>query len=50
MAQDILAMRPAAVTTDDRGYYMVDYAMLGLRMVKLDDWRANHSALLLELA
>jgi len=50
MAQDILATHPAAVTTDDGGYYLVDYAMLGLCMMKLDDWRVNHSALLLESA
>ena len=50
MAQDLLGTHPEAVAIDDRGYYLVNYGMLGLRMITLDDWRANRSAPLLTTA
>jgi hypothetical protein len=35
MAQDVLNVMPEAVLTDPSGYYRVDYAKLGLRMLRL---------------
>ncbi len=35
MAQDVLSVMPEAVLTDPSGYYRVDYAKLGLRMLRL---------------
>ncbi len=35
MAQDIIAIHPEAVYTDDRGYYLVDYSSLGVEMIDL---------------
>jgi hypothetical protein len=29
MADEVLAVRPEAVTTDSAGYYMVDYSLIG---------------------
>lgn len=41
MAQDLLATHPEAVSTDQFGYYTVDYAMLGLRMVHFSEWQVR---------
>jgi len=43
MAQDLLAdpARADAVIRHESGYYMVDYASLGLEMVALKDWRGR---------
>jgi hypothetical protein len=38
MAQDVLKVRPDAVTTGEDGFYRVNYAKLGLRMVTRADW------------
>ena len=49
MAQDLLRdqrWRPA-VTTKANGYFGVDYAMLGLRMVTLGEWQAGGMAALI---
>ena len=35
MAQDVLAVMPEAVLLDSSGFYRVDYAKLGLRMLRL---------------
>ena len=35
MAQDVLEVRPDAVSLTDGGYYAVDYRMLKLRMLRL---------------
>jgi hypothetical protein len=43
MAQDILETHPDAVHISPDGYYMVDYEMLGLRMMTIEEWeRENH--------
>lgn len=36
MAQDVLAVRPDAVSTLPFGYYAVDYGKLGLKMRRID--------------
>ena len=41
MAQDVLAVDPGAVSTGGGGFMRVDYARLGLRMIKLADWHGN---------
>ncbi len=43
MAQDLLVNRDwrGAVVRQPSGYYAVNYAMLGLRMTTLDDWKRN---------
>lgn len=38
MAQDILNIKPEAVTVSNNGYYAVYYDMLGLKMTKYEDW------------
>jgi Chaperone of endosialidase len=35
MAQDVLAVRPDAVSVGSNGYYAVDYHKLGLRMLRV---------------
>ena len=42
MAQDVLRVMPDAVLTDREGFYRVDYAMLGTRMMTLPEWREQH--------
>ena len=44
MAQDLLAVRPDAVATMSNGYYAVDYAALGTRMMRLEEWQAIDEA------
>ena len=41
MAQDLIQdpVRAEAVHVHTSGYYMVDYASLGMEMVALKDWR-----------
>ncbi|MEM6596694.1 MAG: hypothetical protein AAF635_00780 [Cyanobacteria bacterium P01_C01_bin.69] len=41
MAQDLLPDNPEAVSTDENGQYLVDYAALGLRMVAYSDWKEH---------
>jgi hypothetical protein len=43
MAQDVLAVRPDAVVTASNGYYAVNYAALGTRMMRWDEWQAGAS-------
>ena len=38
---------PIAVVENANGYFSVNYAMLGLRMVTLDEWEAQGMAALL---
>jgi len=42
MAQDLLndPVKRDAVSLHESGYYQVDYAMLGIKMLTLDEWRA----------
>ena len=42
MAQDVLKVRPDAVSTGPDGYYRVNYAKLGIRMVTKAEWDASH--------
>jgi len=44
MAQELLADpdRRDAVSEHPSGYFMVDYGMLSLHMVTLEEWRALH--------
>ena len=42
MAQDVLRVMPDAVRTDPEGFYRVDYALLGTRMMALPEWREQH--------
>lgn len=46
MAQDVLQVRPDAVSVGPDGYYRVDYAKLGIELRRLDTKRSN----LLDLA
>lgn len=41
MAQDIIISHPEAVIQHSSGYYLVDYAKLGLKMVTLDEYNKN---------
>lgn len=47
MAQDVLDVRPDAVVTGDDGFYRVNYAKLGLRMVTRAEWDRSQSAVFL---
>jgi hypothetical protein len=38
MAQDVIIVRPDAVSMDAGGYYLVDYGKLGLRFETLEDY------------
>lgn len=40
MAQDVLEVRPDAVLLGEDGYYRVDYAKLGTRMMTRTEWDA----------
>lgn len=44
MAQDVLAVRPDAVVMGSHGYYAVNYAALGTRMMRWEEWQAAGSA------
>jgi hypothetical protein len=44
MAQDLLAVRPDAVVVNDAGYYAVNYAALGTRMMRLAEWQLSRQA------
>jgi hypothetical protein len=41
MAQDLLARRPEAVIVSHGGYLMVDYALIDVKMVTLDEYLAS---------
>lgn len=41
LAQEILASHPAAVETMPDGYYIVNYRMLGVRFMTLEQWLAQ---------
>ncbi|MES2971849.1 MAG: tail fiber domain-containing protein, partial [Patescibacteria group bacterium] len=43
MAQDLVYDYPEALSTDKNGFYKVNYAMLGLKMVTLEEWQIKHS-------
>lgn len=38
MAQDLVNSHPEALTIDNFGYYRVSYAVLGLKMMSLEEW------------
>jgi len=40
MAQDLVDTHPEALSTDDLGYYRVDYGKLGLRMMTIQEWES----------
>jgi hypothetical protein len=44
MAQDLLALRPDAVLVGNDGFYRVDYAALGTRMMRWEEWQATTAA------
>lgn len=44
MAQDVVHIAPAAVTTDAYGFYMVDYGLIGSQMYTIEAWRALQTA------
>jgi hypothetical protein len=39
MAQDLTESHPHALSKDSYGYYRVDYALLGLEMLTLEEWQ-----------
>lgn len=43
MAQEVLKIMPQAVSTDKYGFYVVDYGMLGMDMIKLEQWNKENS-------
>jgi outer membrane protein OmpA-like peptidoglycan-associated protein len=43
IAQEILEVRPEAVIEDASGYLMVDYSLIDVAMMQLDDWVASMS-------
>jgi hypothetical protein len=40
IAQEVMTVRPDAVTRGPDGYLRVDYSRLGLRLQTLDEWKA----------
>jgi hypothetical protein len=44
MAQDLLASRPEAVIVAHGGYLMVDYSMIDVKMMMLDEFLASRIA------
>jgi len=50
MAQEVALLRPDAVSRDADGLLRVDYARLGLRMVRWQDWQAGMSVRMSALA
>jgi hypothetical protein len=43
MAQDIMGSHPEAVSTDQNGFYRVNYAALGTQMYTLEQWESKHA-------
>ncbi len=41
MAQDVMKVRPDAVSVGEDGYYRVNYAKMGIRMMTTDEWYAE---------
>jgi len=41
MAQDLLKTHPEAVLIGSNGYYLVDYALLGMKMLTYSEWQAQ---------
>lgn len=44
MAQDVLKVRPDAVSTGEDGFFRVNYSRLGLRMVTKAEWDRSPSS------
>ena len=44
LAQDVFKVRPDAVQTDSRGYMMVDYDLIDVKLMTLDAYNATHDA------
>lgn len=44
MAQDVLKVRPDAVSTGEDGFYRVNYSKLGLRMATRAEWDRSQTA------
>ena len=44
IAQEVLEITPSAVIRESDGYFRVNYARLGLRMMTWDEWTAQHRA------
>jgi hypothetical protein len=44
IAQEVLEITPSAVARASDGYFRVNYAHLGLRMMTWDEWTAQHAA------
>jgi hypothetical protein len=40
IAQEVMTVRPDAVTRGPDGYLRVDYSRLGLRLQTFDEWKA----------
>ena len=38
MAQDLVDSHPQVLSTNEKGFYRVDYEQLGLKMVPLEEW------------
>ncbi len=45
IAQQVAMVRPDAVSRGADGYFRVDYAKLGLKMVRWEDWRASERSM-----
>jgi hypothetical protein len=41
MAQDLIGQYDNALIMSDDGFYLVDYAKLGLKMTTLDQWQQH---------
>ncbi len=47
MAQDLLKSYPGTIVKDSMGFYMVNYGMLGMQMITLDQWEKNPNSIYL---
>jgi hypothetical protein len=43
MAQDLTESHPNALSTDSNGYYRVNYAALGMRMMTIEEWETEQA-------
>jgi len=41
IAQELINTHPEALIIDKSGYYLVDYSIIGLKMVTIEQWQES---------
>jgi hypothetical protein len=45
MAQDLITSHPEALFLDNNGFFRVDYSVLGLEMLTIEEWEQKPSVI-----